>query len=206
MIRKQNEVIYRYTPHTVWKEIAEQVKKGGGELHNAEFNGTFLFLDVKGFTTYSEEHPSKKVVEVLNQIFDPATQIIYKYNGDVDKYMGDCIFAAFKTPCDAIQAGRDILVLFREIKKKGHPFSVRIGINSGRAVRANVGSKERREYTYIGDAVNLAQRLESNCTPGMLLIADSACKATAVDLGKKTRRKIMVKGKRKAVVAYECCP
>lgn len=203
-LKKQNDVIYRYTPHDVYKQIGANAARGQYELSDAEFNGAFMFMDVKGFTSYSEKHGSKEVVRALNVIFQPATEIIYACGGDVDKYIGDCIFAAFKEPRDAVEAGKRILGLFKKLKR--NPFSVRIGLNAGRAVRANVGSKDRREYTYIGDAVNLTQRLEANCTPGHLLLSESVYKRAKARFRSVEKKTITVKGKKDAVRVYDCAP
>jgi class 3 adenylate cyclase len=203
-LKKQNDVIYRYTPHDVYKQIGANAARGQYELSDAEFNGAFMFMDVKGFTSYSEKHGSKEVVRALNAIFDPATEIIYACGGDVDKYIGDCIFAAFKEPSDAVEAGKRILGLFKKLKR--NPFNVRIGLNAGRAVRANVGSKDRREYTYIGDAVNLTQRLEANCTPGHLLLSESVFKRAKARFRSVEKKSITVKGKKEPVRVYDCAP
>ncbi|MCX5794199.1 MAG: FIST C-terminal domain-containing protein [Elusimicrobia bacterium] len=202
-LRQQNEVIHRYTPHQVWAKVGASVAAGQYELPDSEFNGCFLFMDVKGFTSYSEEHGPSEVVAALNGIFKPATETIYSCGGDVDKFIGDCIFAVFPTPQEALTAGRRLLELFSGLKAKGSPFTVRIGINSGRAVRANVGSPDRREYTFIGDAVNTAQRLESNCTPGKLLVCEELYKLGTAKFSAVERREIKAKGKKNAVVAYE---
>jgi len=146
----------------------------------------------------------KEVVSALNELFSPATKIIYDCGGDVDKYVGDSIFAAFKNADDALRAGRLLLSLFKNAKKTGSPFSVRIGINSGRAIRANVGSDDRREYTYIGDSVNLAQRLEEHCSPGMLLISQELFESASVPFETVAKKEILVKGKRNQIVCYEC--
>jgi len=203
-IRKQNEVIFRYTPHEVWSRIGDSVARGEYELPDSEFNGCFLFLDVKGFTSYSEEHSPAEVVEALNGIFRPATEAIYACGGDVDKFIGDCIFAVFEKPEGALEAGRRLLALFQGLGSRGNPFTVRIGVNSGRAVRANVGSKGRREYTFIGDAVNTAQRLESNCSPGKLLLCEELYKKEPALFPRAERREIALKGKKKKITAYEC--
>lgn len=203
-LRKQHEIIHRYTPHNVWQKIGDNVARGEFELADAEVNDCFMFMDVKGFTAYSEEHSSGEVVEVLNGIFAPATDAIYGCGGDVDKFIGDCIFASFRNPADAVTAGRRILALIEELKAKGNPFTVRIGINGGRAIRANVGAKERREYTYIGDAVNLAQRLESNCTPGKMLVSEEVFKQAGVEFPHVERREITVKNRKQPVTACEC--
>ncbi|OGR59518.1 MAG: hypothetical protein A2X36_06265 [Elusimicrobia bacterium GWA2_69_24] len=203
-LRKQSEVIHRYTPHEVWNEVGANVARGQFEIADSEFKGVFLFMDVKGFTSYSEEHGPADVVRALNEIFKPATEIIYACGGDVDKYIGDCIFAAFRDEGKALDAGRRLLELSGGLAAQGNPFTVRIGMNAGRAVRANVGSQDRREYTFIGDAVNLAQRLESNCTPGKLLISESLYRKAKSRFGSAERREITVKGKKQPVAAYEC--
>jgi class 3 adenylate cyclase len=205
-LRKQNEVIHRYTPHEVWKEVGRRADQGEYELADAEFNGAFLFMDVKGFTSFSEEHAPAEVVRRLNEIFSPASDVIYSCGGDVDKYIGDCIFAAFRDAGSAVQAGLRILRLLSDLKAQGSPFTVRIGVNAGRAIRANVGSGTRREYTFIGDAVNLTQRLESACTPGRLLMSEVVFKQVQGLPGTPERREVTVKGKKAAVAAYEVGP
>ena len=203
-LRAQSEVLHRYTPHDVWNQAGASAERGEYEIADSEFNGAFLFMDVQGFTSYSEKHSPQEVVQALNDLFEPATAIIYDCGGDVDKYMGDCIFAAFHDKKKAIEAGQQILALFQKVRAKGNPFNVRLGINDGRAIRANVGGIDRREYTFIGDAVNLAQRLESNCTPGKMLISEKLYKLASDNLGPTERKVITVKGKQKQIVTYEC--
>ncbi len=203
ILRKQSEVIRRYTPHNVWQAVGARAAKGVYELPDAAFDGAFLFMDVKGFTSFSEKHTPREVVAALNKILGPAADLIHAGGGDVDKFVGDCIFAAFKSPEKAVEAGRLILDLVARLAKSGGPFEVRVGINAGRAIRANVGSGDRREYTYIGDAVNLAQRLESNATPGAMLVSASVYAGVRKRWPHAARRSMMVKGKKKAVTAYE---
>jgi class 3 adenylate cyclase len=205
-LKRQTEVIRRYTPHGIWKEVGEHAARGVYEIPDCSFDGAFMFMDVKGFTTYSENHLPAQVVAALNRIMSPATGVIHTCGGDVDKYIGDCIFASFRRPKDAVTAGLEILKLVEDLRGKGLPFEVRIGINAGRAVRANVGASDRREYTYIGDAVNLAQRLEANATPGRLLVSSSVYTLVKKAHPRAPRRSLMVKGKAKAVTAYELGP
>lgn len=96
--------------------------------------------------------------------------------------------------------------LFDDLDATASPFAVRIGINAGRAVRANVGSPARREYTFIGDAVKLAQRLESNATPGRILVAEAVWEAAGDLFAEAERRVLAVRGRAQTVVAYECRP
>lgn len=206
LLRRQHELIHAYTPHGVWKEVGAVASAGGGELKDAEFNGVFMFMDVKGFTTYSESHSSAEVVKALNEIFSPATDLIYRHGGDVDKFIGDCIFACFPKAEGAAGAARDILLLFRKLNAAGNPFTVRIGLNGGRAVRANVGAPGRREYTFIGDAVNTAQRLESNCEPGKALLSAGVYAAAGKTFGTAAEKTVTMKGKARPMTAFLCEP
>ena len=206
LLRRSHEMIHAYTPHGVWKEVGAVASAGGSELKDAEFNGTFMFMDVKGFTPYSEAHPSAEVVKALNGIFAPATGLIYSHGGDVDKFIGDCIFACFPSSKAAAGAAKAILLLFRELNAGGNPFNVRIGLNSGRAVRANVGAPARREYTFIGDAVNTAQRLESACEPGQALLSEAVFREAGGVFPGAEERAVTLKGKTGAFKAFQCRP
>jgi len=206
LLRRQNEIIHAYTPHGVWKEAGAVASAGGQELKDAEFTGVFMFMDVKGFTTFSESHTSAEVVKALNGIFSPATELIYKNGGDVDKFIGDCIFACFGSAKEAARAAKAILLLFRELNAKGNPFLVRIGLNDGRAVRGNVGTPGRREYTFIGDAVNTAQRLESNCEPGKVLVSAGVYAKAGSLFSSASEKVVALKGKAKPITAFLCEP
>ncbi len=203
-LRAQSRVLQRYTPHEVWSQAGASAERGEYEIADTEFYGAYLFMDVKGFTSYSEVHSPRETVQALNALFEPATAVIYECGGDVDKYIGDCIFAAFFDARNAVEAGERILTLFHKLRKKGNPFNVRIGINAGRAVRANVGGINRREYTFIGDAVNLTQRLEANCTPGKMLVSEELHDFVISRFESVERRVITVKGKQKPLIVYEC--
>ncbi|MCO4781933.1 MAG: FIST C-terminal domain-containing protein [Candidatus Cloacimonetes bacterium] len=198
------DIVHRYTPHEVWKKAGESVARGDYELPEADVCRVFMFMDVKGFTSFSEENSSKVVVEKLNEIFYPATEIIYACDGDVDKYIGDCIFAVFTNASQAVEAATQIIEMFQVLKQKGNPFSVRIGLNSGRAIHGNVGAKTRREYTYIGDAVNIAQRLESSCIPGEVLMSKEIFENCDHKFNSHQEVLIPLKGKKDKILAVQC--
>lgn len=131
-----------------------------------------LFSDVRGFTTLSEGREPEAVIGVLNRYFDRMAPQIHAFGGSVDSYMGDGIMAHFghpgtvKNPCqaafEASQAMLDALKeLNRELAAEGHPeLRIGIGLHAGEAVVGYLGSKERHEYTAIGDTVNVASRVE----------------------------------------------
>jgi class 3 adenylate cyclase len=110
----------------------------------------------------------------------------------------------FPTPQAAVRAAYEVLDQVRRLQAEGNPFTIRIGINGGRAIRANVGGLGRREYTYIGDAVNLAQRMESNATPGYALISATVADQLQLPFPRVEMREVTVKGKVAPVLAYEC--
>jgi class 3 adenylate cyclase len=198
------EIVHRYTPHEVWSEAGNSAKRGDYEIPEREVHRVYLFMDVQGFTAFSEKHDPTEVIQHLNAIFNPATEFIYEHEGDVDKFIGDCIFAVFPDSPHAVQAARKILGLFDDLKEKGNPFQVRIGINKGRAIHGNVGSANRREYTFIGDAVNLTQRLESSCSPGHILLSPVVYDTCGAQFEQVQEREITVKGKKEPLKVFEC--
>ncbi|OGK10890.1 MAG: hypothetical protein A2W80_17375, partial [Candidatus Riflebacteria bacterium GWC2_50_8] len=101
---KLQEVIKQYTPHSVWWKASMSVFAGLYKIPDEEIFATFVFMDVKGFTSYAEAHAPDVVIAELNRIFQPATEMIYQHGGDVDKYIGDCILARFDNPGQAIKA------------------------------------------------------------------------------------------------------
>ena len=137
---------------------------------------TFLFMDIVGFTPISEHYKNNDdpegLVKIINNYLDSMTKVILKHGGTIDKYMGDCIMAFWNAPlpCDnhadmAIRAAEEIVEtadeLIKELEEQGLPrIDVGIGINTGDCIVGNMGSESRFDYSVIGDAVNLAARLE----------------------------------------------
>lgn len=128
----------------------------------------FLFTDIRNFTSLCEGLQPKKVVELLNQYLDLETEIILRNGGDIDKYAGDEVMAFFSGSRKEYNACKAAMEIRAEMKKMqeqslsdGSVFvSIGIGINSGKVIFGSVGSKTRKDYTSIGDVVNLAARLE----------------------------------------------
>lgn len=161
----------------------------GGE----EREVTILFSDIAGFTSISETCSPAELVQALNGYFSTMTAIIEEHGGFVDKYIGDAIVAVFGAPLDdrkhAVHALRAAMhmrdALQREPERfavKGRPLHTRIGLNSGRALIGNIGSPRRFNYTAMGDAVNLAARLESaNKQYGTTILASEMTMLAAGD-------------------------
>ena len=145
----------------------------GGERKNM----TFFFMDIVGFTPISEHYKNNDdpegLVELVNNFLDRTSNIILKHNGTIDKYMGDCIMAFWNAPLDnkyhaemaclsAIEIEQELEIIQNEFKRKNLPsINVGIGINTGDCIVGNMGSVSRFDYSVIGDAVNLAARLEA---------------------------------------------
>ena len=151
--------------------------KLGGETRTM----TFLFCDVRGFTAISEQFKGNPqgLTRLINRFLTPMTNIILAEGGTIDKYMGDCIMAFWNAPLDvpnhpeqacktALMMHAKLEILNQELKAEAesenrpyHPLKIGIGLNSGDCVVGNMGSEQRFDYSVLGDAVNLASRLES---------------------------------------------
>ena len=183
---------------------------------------SFMFMDICGFTPISEHYKNNDdpegLVELINKFLDLQTKIILNNNGTVDKYMGDCIMAfwnaplpcknhadmAIKTSVEIIEATKE---LNEELKPLGlPPINVGIGVNTGTVICGNMGSEVRFDYTVIGDAVNLAARLESqtrNYDGVDLLLSEFSRAASTTGTFTEVDR-ITVKGKSEPVTIYTC--
>ena len=184
--------------------------KLGGEKKTA----TFLFTDVRGFTAMSEALPPEKVTYIMNKCLTAQQSAVQNHNGMVDKYIGDAMMAIFNAPLDlekhedkAIDCAKEIVSkmqeLNKELKAEGMPeVAIGIGINTGSAVIGNMGSKQRFDYTAIGDAVNLAARLESATKEQRtdVLIGENTANSSLHDLSYID--KILVKGKMFPIKVY----
>ncbi len=154
-------------PHVVRQLMERGGLEGGGRTREV----TLLFSDIRGFTTLSETRAPEEVVAVLNRYFTLQVEVIFRHGGSLDKFIGDAIMAFWGAPLDDPEHARhavacaldmaDALLAFRdELGEAGRGFDVGIGVHSGPAVVGLIGSEKRREYTSIGDTVNLASRIE----------------------------------------------
>jgi adenylate cyclase len=147
-----------------------------------------MFVDIRSFTTAARTRTPAEVVERLDDVFEILVEIVDRHNGIVNKFLGDGLLAIFGAPIDdpleaanAVAAAREMLMSV-EASNVGHSWPIRlgIGIHIGQAVAGTVGSQRRKEYTVIGDTVNLASRLESlNKEVGSQLIISDAVREAA---------------------------
>ncbi|MGQ9898482.1 MAG: adenylate/guanylate cyclase domain-containing protein [Acidobacteriota bacterium] len=147
---------------------------------------TVLFADIRGFTTLSENKPPQEIVAVLNNYFERAAAAIFRYGGSLDKFIGDGIMALFgapkpnpRDPIHAIQAAIALQEAIGQVNSElaaqcdDLRLSIGVGINTGEVTAGYIGSRQRTDYTVIGDAVNLAARLESSAKPGQILVGET---------------------------------
>jgi len=175
---------------------------------------TTFFADIRGFTTYSEQHDPEHVVEVINGYFSVVARVIRANKGIVDKYLGDAVMAHFGTPLrpiadhalQAVRAAWAIRQAIEEYHEKVPPadrLSFGIGINTGEAVVGNVGSEDQMEYTPIGDAVNLTKRLQESARPGQILLSQSTYEQVKDHVEVNPLPPIQVKGRAAFEQVYE---
>jgi len=205
----------RYVPEQVVKKTLENSQEAifQGELRDV----AVLFCDIRGFTPMSEELSPKEVVSFLNDYYTIMSEIVKQYNGTVNQFVGDEIFAAFGAPemfpdnetnavfC-AIKMMENLSILNEKYQEKfKREIQVGIGVNFGEVVVGNVGSADRIRYSLSGDTVNTGKRIESITQdhPNSILISESIYKRTKEVIDAKAWEPIAVKGKKDKVLVYE---
>ncbi len=169
---------------------------------------TIIFADIVGFSSLCEKMPAREVVELLNSYFDGMVQILTRHGGAIDKFIGDAILALFPVneegALGAVRASAEMLQSLPELNQgRAESLNLRIGINSGTVMLGDLGSKfHRREFTVIGDPVNLAQRLESHAPPGGVLLSESAYQLVKFSVVVESRAPVAVKGKEERVKTH----
>jgi adenylate cyclase len=192
------------SPHVLQNILSQKVDLTvGGKRKNL----TMLFTDIKGFTGFSDTHEPEEVLNFLKAFFPEMNKVIMEHNGLIDKLLGDGILAFFgdftdsdSHAGDAVRAAIEMQGKVPDLKKRlGFDFQIRIGIHTGEVTVGNVGSREHLDYTVIGSNVNLAQRLESNCEPGRVMISDVTYQMVKDAIEITDAREIPVKGFAKPV-------
>ena len=175
---------------------------------------TMLFCDIKGSTAAAEQLDPEEWAEIMNGAFEHLIAPVYRYEGTVARLMGDAILAFFgapiaheDNPARAVLTGLDIVHSVRSYRAQvkrhwGFEFDVRVGINTGLVVVGEVGSDLRMEYTAMGDAINLAARMEQTAQPGTVQITEATYRLVAPLFDIWEAGPIEIKGKTEPVLAY----
>jgi adenylate cyclase len=204
--------IQKYVP----PEIADQIANGQIDMKPGgdEKTGTVFFSDLIGFTSLSEKLAPHEIITLMNRYFERMVTVIFKHHGYIDKYIGDAIMAVWGVPSPvenevhhavtaAIEMQLALYLFNQELVAEGtEELFMAIGLNSGDFIAGNLGSERRMEYTVLGDAVNLAQRVESKSGRGTVFISESTYERGGRNILACRLKPAMVKGKRDEVTIY----
>lgn len=207
----------KYVPESIVEKALQTTEDSifEGELLNV----AVLFCDIRGFTQLSETLTPKDVVSFLNDYYSIMSTPIHKYNGNINQFVGDEIFAIFGAPIANLNNEKNALLCAVEMMdnlrqlnqvyqdKLIKPISVGIGINSGEVVAGNLGTSEKLEYSVTGDTVNTGKRIEmlTKDYPDTILISENVYNNT-LDLVKcQAWEPMTVKGKKDKILVYEVC-
>ena len=171
---------------------------------------TVLFADARGFTHFAEGRPPQEVAEALNRMFEGCTDTLLRHDAIVDKLMGDAVMAVFGAPIIRPDHSAQAVAAAVAIQEKAAGIfpagwegaCVRIGINSGTAFVGRVGSGDIKDYTAVGDVVNVAQRLQTEAEPGEVLVSASVYGQVRDDYPAAEERVLTLKGRTEPVTAY----
>jgi adenylate cyclase len=199
-------------------QVIDMILKGGQEtlddmMEPKDATATILFADINGFTALAERMPPREVNLILNDFFSRMTDILFRHDGTLDKYIGDGLMAVFGAPMEkeddaerAIRAAQEMMQALGAMMagtSEERKFSIRIGINTGKVVAGNIGSPKRMDYTVIGDAVNTASRLESIAEPNQILMGEETYGRVQGKFNIRSVGPRKVKGKTLELMVYE---
>jgi adenylate cyclase len=201
-------------------DLKDRISQLVGEYHEHNLTSqarevTILLSDIRGFTAMSERFEANQVVSMLNHYFSEMNEIILKYGGSIDKYMGDAVLVLFgvheqheddarRAISCAVEMQNAMDKVNQENQAQGLPeLFVGIGINTAVVSAGQVGSDLYNEYTVIGDGVNLASRIESHSLRGQVLIGENTYSKVKDDVEIGTVNEVSVKGKSETIKLYE---
>jgi len=216
---REEEILRSRLERFLSPQVAEMIATGSQEtidnvMEPTELTATIVFTDIIAFTQLAEKIPPRETNMILNQYFSMVTDIIFRHDGTLDKYIGDGLMAVFGAPMERQDDAERAILAAKEMreelaammaKKEGHTrkFDIRIGINTGRVVAGNIGSPRRMDYTVIGDPVNIASRLESIAKPNQILIGEETYKTIKDRFEIRKIGPQKVKGKSAEIMVYE---
>ncbi|MGH2922713.1 MAG: adenylate/guanylate cyclase domain-containing protein [Solirubrobacterales bacterium] len=191
------------------RDVAEHILSEGTALEGEEVEVTLMFLDVWGFTRFAESAPAREVVSTLNRLFEVVVPIIHERGAHVDKFVGDGLLAVFGAPRRAADHADGALRAARRIaeavdREFGDEIRIGIGLNSGKVAAGNIGGAGRLDFSVIGDAVNVAARVEAATrdTGDTVLVSEATRELLGDTDSLEPREGIALKGKDEPVTLY----
>jgi adenylate cyclase len=215
---KEDEMLREKLSRYVGKNLVDNLvgEQDGVLFANERKDVTVLFADIRSFTSISERMVPEELVSMLNEFFTEMVDVIFRYNGILDKFIGDQIMAVFGIlPAqsgdphrDAIQSALEMQAftqrLMRTRRHLGKEvFEIGIGINSGSAVVGNIGSRNRMDYTVIGDSVNVAERLQRFARGGQIIVGEPTYERVRNDFPMRKKGTVRLKNRLEPVTCYE---
>jgi adenylate cyclase len=209
---KENNILKMYVDENVLNFMTHKEFESS-LMKNEQVEATVMFIDVCGFTAITEQVPANTVVKLLNGLFDKIVKEIIAQGGHVDKFMGDAVMAVFRgdyhldRAIDAALAVKEQLKNEEELQAGDQMYKpeISVGINSGEMVSGNIGSVslKRLDYTVIGDAVNLTQRLQSVAKAGQIVITEETYNKAKESFKCEVIGEVTLKNKSKPVTIYQ---
>ncbi len=208
-LRSKFELFQRMVSPAVIERLDPNQLKLGGDRQEV----TCIFADIRGFTNFSEHLDPVVLLDVLNRYLGAAAEAVLLQEGTLDKFLGDAVMAIFNAPYQqedhtmravraALQMRSDILAL-HQVMEPQYRLSFGIAINFGEAVVGLVGTKNRLDYTAIGDTINTTKRIQENAKAGQVLISDAAYDRVKKFIKATAQEPMKVKGRTQPVQVYE---
>lgn len=211
-MEREREILKFYVSDAVFSEALSKGLANANAAENMqakEIFATVVFTDIASFTPLCEKLSPKEVINLLNEYFDIMCAVLKKHNAIIDKFIGDAIMAIFgdgaKGAYNSVVAGLEMIEALNEFNKNRElQIKMRVGINSGELYFGDLGSKLfRRDFTVIGDNVNISQRLESSCKVNSIYISESTYNLIKDNVVAKYVGPLELKGKKKTIKTYE---
>ncbi len=217
-VKEERRIIKDIFSRYLSQEIVSKLVQNPNLIHlgGDKKEATIFFADIRGYTSFSEGKDPEYIVKVLNEYFSEAVEIIIKYRGFIDKFIGDCIMAAWGVPLqtreeDARLAVSCALEIQKAVENPNRKFfrgeasnlKIGIGMHTGPLVAGNLGSSRRLDYTVIGDTVNIASRLEGVAGPGEIIITERTKSFLGEGFKLKRLNPVKVKGKDEPIEIYK---
>lgn len=216
-LEKANRLIRKTFGRYLSDEVVEEIltTPDGASLGGEKRQLTIMMADLRGFTSLGEDLPAEQVVAMINIYLEVMTEIIFKYQGTIDEFIGDAILAIFGAPVQrhndaqrAVACALEMQLAMKTVNERnraaGYPeVHMGIGINTGMVVVGNIGSSKRTKYGVVGRHVNLTSRIESYTVGGQTLISESTREACGELLRIDDQADILPKGVRAPITVYE---
>ncbi len=220
-LNKALEVRNRFIRATFGRYLSDEIvdtileSPEGLSLGGEKRTVTIMMTDLRGFTAISEQLPAESIVGMINIYLEVMTEIILKYDGTIDEFIGDAILVIFGAPVmrdndaqRAVACAVEMQLAMEEVnernRKAGYPeIAMGIGINTGDVVVGNIGSRKRTKYGVVGRNVNLTSRIESYTVGGQIFISESTVEACGQILKMDNQMEVMPKGVKQPITIYE---